>query len=227
MSELIKLKLMLVKNQNTKLKMKVRDFCSEHNISSAQYSGEEKIEGSLDLNGLTSIPEGFNPTVGGSLYLSGLTAPVRDPGTDLIFFQDGKYVLADGIFTEIVRKIGNVFVVRKLNSDKEFYLVTDLKFVHAHGNTIEKANADFRLKLESYLLKHEPITMDTVITVEKYHAITGACDLGINGWVEDNIPTKIRDDVVKNGILVKDLLPILEKTGAYGLGRIKELLQGQ
>ena len=170
--------------------MKVRDFCSEHNISSAQYSGEEKIEGSLDLRGLTSIPEGFNPTVGGSLdlsgltsipegfnptvggsldlrgltsipegfnptvggslYLRGLTTPVRKPTTDLLFFQDGKYVLADGIFTEIVRKIGNVFVVRKLNTDVEFFLVTDFGFVHAHGDTIEKANADFRLKLESY-----------------------------------------------------------------------------
>ena len=30
--------------------------------------------GSLCLSGLTSIPEGFNPTVGGSLYLSGLTS---------------------------------------------------------------------------------------------------------------------------------------------------------
>ena len=30
--------------------------------------------GWLDLRGLTSIPEGFNPTCGGSLYLSGLTS---------------------------------------------------------------------------------------------------------------------------------------------------------
>jgi len=30
--------------------------------------------GSLDLRGLTSIPEGFNPTVGGHLDLSGLTS---------------------------------------------------------------------------------------------------------------------------------------------------------
>jgi hypothetical protein len=34
--------------------------------------------GSLDLSGLTSIPEGFNPTVGGSLYLSGLTSIPED-----------------------------------------------------------------------------------------------------------------------------------------------------
>jgi hypothetical protein len=32
------------------------------------------VGGSLDLRGLTSIPEGFSPTVGGSLYLRGLTS---------------------------------------------------------------------------------------------------------------------------------------------------------
>ena len=32
------------------------------------------VGGSLGLGGLTSIPEGFNPTVGGSLWLDGLTS---------------------------------------------------------------------------------------------------------------------------------------------------------
>ena len=35
---------------------------------------EDSDGGSLWLNGLTSIPEGFNPTVGGSLWLNGLTS---------------------------------------------------------------------------------------------------------------------------------------------------------
>ena len=37
---------------------------------------ERSIGGDLCLDGLTSIPEGFNPTVGGSLYLDGLS-PIR------------------------------------------------------------------------------------------------------------------------------------------------------
>jgi len=41
------------------------------------------VGGSLDLSGLTSIPDGFNPTVGGSLYLSGLTS-IPD-GFNLLF----------------------------------------------------------------------------------------------------------------------------------------------
>ena len=52
----------------------IRAFCEKHNLTEAQFYGREKIEGSLGLNGLTSIPEGFNPTVGGSLGLNGLTS---------------------------------------------------------------------------------------------------------------------------------------------------------
>ena len=50
-----------------------------------KYTAEELNEmierngGSLDLSGLTSIPEGFNPTVGGSLDLSGLTSKIHTP----------------------------------------------------------------------------------------------------------------------------------------------------
>ena len=39
--------------------------------------GKITVGGSLDLSGLTSIPEGFNPTVGGGLYLSGLTSELQ------------------------------------------------------------------------------------------------------------------------------------------------------
>lgn len=35
---------------------------------------EESNGGDLNLGSLTSIPEGFNPTVGGNLYLQGLTS---------------------------------------------------------------------------------------------------------------------------------------------------------
>jgi hypothetical protein len=39
-----------------------------------QISGREKIEGDLYLSSVTSLPEGFSPTVGGSLYLSSVTS---------------------------------------------------------------------------------------------------------------------------------------------------------
>jgi len=49
-------------------------------LTDDQFSGKEKIEGNLWLNRLTSIPkgfeipEGFNPYVGGGLFLNSLTS---------------------------------------------------------------------------------------------------------------------------------------------------------
>ena len=49
-------------------------FCKQHNITESEFIGKEKIKKNLYLSGLTSIPNGFNPTVGRGLYLSGLTS---------------------------------------------------------------------------------------------------------------------------------------------------------
>lgn len=50
--------------------MTLKDFCKKHGLTEAQATGKEKICGDLDLSSVTSIPEGFNPTVGGYLDLS-------------------------------------------------------------------------------------------------------------------------------------------------------------
>jgi hypothetical protein len=52
----------------------MKKFCKEHNITENQFKGIDRIEGDLDLKSLTSIPEGFNPTVGGYLDLPSLTS---------------------------------------------------------------------------------------------------------------------------------------------------------
>ncbi|MEY4767707.1 MAG: hypothetical protein RL637_346, partial [Pseudomonadota bacterium] len=54
--------------------MKKEDFLKKYEITEQQFLGKEKIQGYLDLRSLTSIPDGFTPTVGGSLYLSSLTS---------------------------------------------------------------------------------------------------------------------------------------------------------
>jgi len=43
-------------------------------LTEEQFDGREEIEGDLDLGSLTSIPDGFNPTVGGYLDLRSLTS---------------------------------------------------------------------------------------------------------------------------------------------------------
>jgi hypothetical protein len=52
----------------------MKEFCKKHNITEDQFTGKEKIEGNLNLYSVTSLPEGFNPTVGGYLDLRSVTS---------------------------------------------------------------------------------------------------------------------------------------------------------
>ena len=211
-----------MKSNQSKIKA---EFCSKHNLTEAQFNGTETVGGDLDLGNLTSIPEGFNPTVGGDLYLgSGLTAPTTKPkGTlntpknKLLFWKDGKFVKADGMFTEVVSKKGNSYLVKQLHSQKEFYLVTDGDRTHAHGDTLEQAKKDFRFKKMAEKLKNEPIKPDTIISINHYRLITGACEMGVKSWMQSN-------GITKDEIKASELLPLLEKSNAYGLDKFKSLI---
>ena len=215
----------------------VKDFCKEHNLTEAQFYGKEQYMGWLDLRGLTQIPDGFNPTVGDSLYLDSLTQipdgfnptvgglylsssckkpQTKETTTDLVIWD--KFIKADGIFTEIVHKRGNVYKVKKINSNKEFYLVTDGKFTHSHGDSLKIAKEDFEFKLVSEKLKNEPIKKDTIIDIKYYRAITGACKKGVEMWLKEN-------SIQKQSYTAEELLPILEKTNAYGLNKFKSLIK--
>lgn len=65
-------------------------------------------------------------------------------------------------------------------------------------------------------LKKEPIKKDTIISVNHYRLITGACEFGVKSWMEQN--------KVKENITAEKLLLILEKTNAYGLSKFKQLI---
>jgi len=57
-----------------KITKKVKEFLTKNNIYYETKEGQIYVGGGLYLSGLTSIPDGFNPTVGGYLDLSGLTS---------------------------------------------------------------------------------------------------------------------------------------------------------
>ena len=54
--------------------MTLKDFCKKYGLTIEQATGEEEFGGDLYLSSVTSIPEGFNPTVGGYLCLSSVTS---------------------------------------------------------------------------------------------------------------------------------------------------------
>jgi hypothetical protein len=152
---------------------------------------------SLDLRSLTSIPEGFNPTVGGSLYLrSNLKATYKKlPSGYLLSWQDGKYLLADGIFTEVISHKGNVYHVRKIAEKEVFYLVTDGNGKWSHGQTLKEAKSDLMFKISDRTKDdYENLKLTDTLSFEDaimcYRVITGACSFGTKDFVSNRLKNK-------------------------------------
>jgi hypothetical protein len=100
---------------------------------------------------------------------------------------------------------------------KKVCFVAEKEKFSAHGETIKKAIQDLNFKIISEKLKNKPIKKDTIITPEFYHIVTGSCMLGIESWMRQH-------NMAVESIKAVDLLPILEKTNAYGIDRFKSLI---
>ena len=52
-------------------KEKFLEYCKEqgYNLTDDQFSGKERIDCTLYLDSLTSIPKGFNPLIKGDIYI--------------------------------------------------------------------------------------------------------------------------------------------------------------
>ena len=193
--------------------MKKEEFKTRYNISEDQFTGKEKIigylylgsvtslpdgfnptvGGYLDLGSVTSLPDGFNPTVGGDLYLrSGLNYKhVRKNVVIPPITWGNKYIKADGIFTEITHQKGNVYKVKKIQQQKEFYLVTDGNNKWAHGDNLKEARENLLYKIgnrDTSKFKGLPLTHVLTFSqgIEAYRSITGACSFGTKAFVTSN-----------------------------------------
>ena len=60
--------------------------------------------------------------------------------------------------------------------------------------------------------------METVMTDNYYRLITGACEIGVKRWKENN-------NIKVESMTVKELLPLLQKTNAYGYEKLKSLVK--
>ena len=210
------------------------------NLTSIPEGFNPTVGGNLDLGSLTSIPEGFNPIVGGNLYLSGLTSipegfnptvggyldlrsltstpnnwninDYEHKNIPLISFQDGKYIKADGIFTEVISKKGNVYKVKKLNEKEEFFIVGDGNGKFAHGKTLKEAKEDLIFKISNRNKEEfKNLKLDSVLkfkdAVECYRVITGACSFGTKDFVKTN-------NIKEKDYSIKEIIKLTE--GKYG-----------
>jgi len=150
----------------------------------------------LGGTGITSLPD--NLTVGGSLYLggTGITDESKvNRNIDLLQWKNGKYIKVDDIFTEVIKKRGNVYKVKKLNTEKTFYVVTDGAGKYAHGYTVREAKDDLMYKIlnrnksdyEGLAIKSEITHSDAIMC---YRVITGACSFGTKDFVNNRLNQK-------------------------------------
>jgi hypothetical protein len=170
--------------------------------------------GFLYLSSITTIPEGVTLTAGGFLYLKNKTLPAT---TTRPWLESPckKYLIADGKASKIIAKKRNLYTVRHFGKSEKTYVAVSPKFC-SHGKTAQEAKDDLRYKQAQHRMQNEPIAKDTVITIDRYRAITGACREGVKNWMESN--------GITDGITAGELLPILRKTDAYGLSSFEKLL---
>jgi hypothetical protein len=132
-------------------------------------------------------------------------------------WQDGRYIMVDGIFCEVLHKRNNVYNCKKIGSDEIFYIVTD-GIKYSHGTTIKEAREDLLYKIGNVdKSKYEGLSIESELTfvdaVECYRVVTGACSLGVKDFVKTKgIST---DGMFKIGEIIK----LTE--GSYGSDKFK------
>jgi hypothetical protein len=175
------------------------------------------VGGYLDLRSVTALPEGFNPTVGGYLDLgSGLKAK-KKPHVYPLTWRGDRFMMVDGILTEVIRKHGMTYRVRKVGSQEIGYLVFNGN-MWAHGATLAEARSDLIYKnKETDTSEYKKLTLSSKLTFSEgiacYRAITGACSFGVRNFVE----TK---GVKKASVTVKQIIKMTD--GQYGGDTFKQ-----
>ncbi len=180
------------------------------------------INGNLYLNSLTTVDKDFlkGATINGRLFLGSLTVVDKEILSNNVsqlevgYNEEKKYCFFDGILSSAlsVKKTSGYVIYTT-----PFGFIAQKNEKTAHGKTVKKAISDLEFKLIADKLKKEPIKEDTIITGQYYRIITGACEQGIESWKRAN-------GIESEEIKAKDLLPLLQKTNAYGLNRFNQLI---
>ena len=184
------------------------------------------VGGSLDIRGtgITALPD--NLTVGGYLDLGGTgitdTQKVNKDAPKVLSWRGGKYILIDGIFAEVINKKRGVYKLKKPNSKKVFFCVTDGNGRYAHGDTVQAAKDDLLYKISSddRREQYKDIALDSVLAFDEcirfYRVMTGACAFGVKNFIESN-------NIEHRSYAVREIVDITK--GQYGSGSIAFLVE--
>jgi hypothetical protein len=182
------------------------------------------VGGDLDLNGtqITSLPPD-NLTVGGDLDLNGTqieSAKYKKLNANHMFeWKYGKYIKADGLFREVIKRRGNIWYVKSVNKSDSHYLIRDDNGVLAHGKTLREARESLVYKISNTdKSEFEAMTLDSEVDFETavkcYRAITGACEYGTRDFVDNRMPK------CEWPIRIRDIIRITD--GEYERNRFKD-----
>ena len=180
------------------------------------------VGGYLDIRGtrITSLPD--NLTVGGWLGISGTgitdTRKVNRETPELLQWRNYGYIKADGIFSKVVSRHGNVYKIIQIGGSKERYLVTDGSGKWSHGDTLQEAKEDLIYKISNRdKSRYASLTLDSELTLEEaieaYRVITGACSAGTKMFVEGN------PGVIKEKYTVREMIEVTD--GQYNSREFK------
>lgn len=178
--------------------------------------------GSLDLSSLTSIPEGFNPTVGGYLYLrSNLKCKVKVNHFTQGQYVSGDYLYADGILTHVKRKRTNGKYTYFQGKIPGRNVIFDGKH-YAHCKSFKEGVIDLNFKecKDRGADQYNNLTLDSTVTKEEaimmYRIITGACRQGTEQFLS-TIPK------FKKSYTVRELIEITK--GQYGAATFADFFE--
>ncbi|MBX2906207.1 MAG: hypothetical protein KF744_09225 [Taibaiella sp.] len=110
-----------------------------------------------------------------------------------------------------------IYHAKSVNKERYFYIAQMGEF-YAHGEELKGAMEDVRYKMMADRMKKEPIHADTIVSIEHYRAITGACKAGCAMWLESNGLAEVKE------MRADMLLPLLQKSNAYGYERFRSLV---
>lgn len=144
----------------------------------------------------------------------------REKPLSFDYYPDKGFCYFDGIF-KIVDKVTQkeeytIYHTRDWDDCKGF--VIQKGQYTAHADTIRKGIADVHFKIARKHYIYNPISMEDYVTRMDYRLITGACRDGIKDWMD-------RNGIKAKRMKVKNLLPLLEGTNAYGVSKFKQLIK--
>ena len=181
----------------------------------------------LTKSGYIDISEGATFTAPALTEVSGYIyirqgATVNTPHTKNLNYKsvDRTLFVIESENTSKGIKIYSGYVIESIKDNKPIKrvcFVSEKDGFYAHGETIKQSISDLQFKIVAEKLKNDPINPDTIVSINHYRTVTGACELGVKSWIEAN---SIKVDKMR----ADELLPLLRKTHAYGLERFEKLI---